>query len=74
MKVVGARQQRQYDFFCALFFLLMLFSSARGFLVKEVCIEVIYMNATVYNDSMAVLAQEESQKSACNINVTQVPK
>jgi len=49
MKAVGARQQLQYDVFCALFFLLMLFSSARGSLVKEVFIEVIYMNATVYN-------------------------
>jgi hypothetical protein len=49
MKAVGARQQLQYDIFYALFFLLMLFASARESLVKEVFIEVIYMNATVYN-------------------------
>jgi len=49
MKAVGAPQQLQYDIFYALFFLLMLFSSARESLVKEVFIEVIYMNATVYN-------------------------
>jgi hypothetical protein len=46
-KVARVRQKLQYDFSCALFFILKLFSLVREFLVKEFYIEVIYMNAPV---------------------------